>query len=133
MKKVQSQFGSGTLQQKILVGEFSLLADAGSNNGGSNTGPSPHEYLAVALASCSSMTLKMYAQRKSWKLLDAIVTVDIARESDVEQFSVDILLLGDLDIEQRARLLEISNKCPVHKALSGTIQIKTQLVHQPID
>jgi putative redox protein len=129
MKKVQSQFGAGALQQKILVGEFSLLADADSNVGGCNTGPSPHEYLAVALASCSSMTLKMYAQRKAWKLLDAIVTVDISREDEVELFSVDILLSGELDIEQRARLLEIANKCPVHKALSGKIQIKTQLIN----
>ena len=129
MKKVQSQFGTGALQQKILVGEFSLLADADSSIGGGNTGPSPHEYLAVALASCSSMTLRMYAQLKAWKLVDAIVNVDISREDEVEQFSVDILLLGELDMEQRARLLEIANKCPVHKALAGKIQIKTQLIN----
>ena len=129
MKKVQSQFGTGALQQKILVGEFSLLADADSSIGGGNTGPSPHEYLAVALASCSSMTLRMYAQLKAWKLVDAIVNVDISREDEVEQFSVYILLLGELDMEQRARLLEIANKCPVHKALAGKIQIKTQLIN----
>jgi len=129
MKKVQSQFGTGALQQKILVGEFSLLADADSSVGGGNTGPSPHEYLAVALASCSSMTLRMYAQRKAWKLVDAIVNVDISREDEVEQFSVDILLSGELDMEQRARLLEIANKCPVHKALAGKILIKTQLIN----
>jgi putative redox protein len=129
MKKVQSQFGAGALQQQIVVGDFSLLADVESALGGDNSGPSPHEYLAVALASCTSMTLRMYANRKTWPLLDAIVTVDITREHDVEQFSRKIELLGELDHEQSARLLEIANKCPIHQALSGQIQIKTQLVN----
>jgi putative redox protein len=59
MRKVQSQFGVGSLQQKLAVGDLHFLADAEVARGGSGTGPSPHEYLAAALASCTSMTLKM--------------------------------------------------------------------------
>jgi putative redox protein len=74
------------------------------------------------------MTLKMYAGRKSWGLENAIVTVNISRTDEVERFTRTISLVGNLDEEQAARLLEIANKCPVHKALVGTIAIDTQLV-----
>jgi len=128
VRKVQSQFGTGPLQQKLMVDDLHFLADAEVTRGGTGTGPSPHEYLAAALASCTSMTLKMYAERKTWKLDNAIVTVDIERENDVETFIRDIRLVGDLDVEQRTRLLDIATKCPIHKALGGEIQIKTQLL-----
>ena len=128
MRKVQSQFGTGPLQQKLMVDDLHFLADAEVTRGGTGTGPSPHEYLAAALAACTSMTLKMYAERKTWKLDNAIVTVDIERENDVETFIRDIRLVGDLDVEQRTRLLDIATKCPIHKALSGEIQIKTHLL-----
>lgn len=127
MRKVQSQFGVDPLQQKLSVGDLHFLADAEVGSGGSGADPSPHEYLAAALASCTSMTLKMYSERKVWKLENAIVTVDINRADDVETFVRDIQLIGDLDAEQKERLLDIATKCPIHKALAGKIQIKTQL------
>lgn len=129
MRKVQSQFGVGSLQQKLAVGDLHFLADAEVARGGSGTGPSPHEYLAAALASCTSMTLKMYSERKTWKLENAIVTVDIERTNDVEILSRDIQLIGELDNEQKERLLDVASKCPIHKSLAGEIQIKTQLVN----
>ena len=129
MRNVQSQFGVGSLQQKLAVGDLHFLADAEVARGGSGTGPSPHEYLAAALASCTSMTLKMYSERKTWKLENAIVTVDIERTNDVEILSRDIQLIGELDNEQKERLLDVASKCPIHKALAGEIQIKTQLVN----
>ena len=128
MRKVVSQFGQGPLQQKLSAGDLHFLSDAEVSKGGSGTGPSPHEYLAAALAACTSMTLKMYAGRKEMKLENAIVTVDIERTNDVETFSRDIQLQGDVSVEEKERLLEIADKCPIHKALSGKIQIKTQLV-----
>ena len=128
MRKVVSQFGEGPLQQKLSTGDLHYLSDAEVSKGGGGTGPSPHEYLAAALAACTSMTLKMYSERKAIHLNNAIVTVDIERHHDVEIFIRQIELLGDLDDQQRARLLEIAEKCPIHKALAGEIQIKTQLV-----
>ena len=129
MRKVQSQFGVDPLQQKLVVGDLHFLADAEVSRGGAGTGPSPHEYLAAALASCTSMTLKMYSERKDWKLENAIVTVDIERTNDLEIFIRDIQLIGELDAEQKERLLDVATKCPIHKALAGEIQIKTQLVN----
>jgi putative redox protein len=129
MRKVESQFGQGPLQQKLTAGELNFLSDAEISKGGANTGPSPHEYLGAALAACTSMTLKMYAARKEIPLENAIVTVDIERLDDVEKLSRDIQLIGNLSSEEKERLIEIANKCPIHKALAGQIQIKTQLVN----
>lgn len=129
MRKVVSQFGEGPLQQKLSTGDLQYLSDAEVSKGGSGTGPSPHEYLGAALAACTSMTLKMYSERKSINLKNAIVTVDIERHDDVEIFTRHIELIGDLDDEQRARMLEIAQRCPIHKVLAGEIQIKTQLVN----
>ena len=129
MRKVISQFGEGPLQQKLAVGDLHFLSDAEISKGGSGTGPSPHEYLGAALAACTSMTLKMYAGRKAMNLVNAVVTVDIERVDDVEIFSRAIELQGNLSAEEKERLLEIANKCPIHKALAGQIQIKTQLVN----
>lgn len=128
MKKVVSQFGDGPLQQKLHVGDLHFLSDAYLSNGGQETGPTPHEYLGAALAACTSMTLKMYASRKSMSLENAIVTVDIERTNDVEVFTRDIQLQGNLSDDEKNRLIEIANKCPIHKALAGEIEIKTQLV-----
>ena len=128
MRKIISQFGEGPLQQKLSAGDLHFLADAEISKGGTGTGPSPHEYLGAALAACTSMTLKMYAERKDMKLENAIVTVDIERADDVETFSREIQLLGNLSAEEKERLMEIADKCPIHKALAGQIQIKTQLV-----
>jgi len=129
MRKVESRFGEGPLQQKLTAGELEFLSDAEISKGGSNTGPSPHEYLGAALAACTSMTLKMYAGRKAIPLENAIVTVYIERIDDIETLSRDIQLIGNLSAEEKERLIEIANKCPIHKALAGQIQIKTQLVN----
>lgn len=129
MRKVVSQFGVGPLQQKLSTGDLHFVSDAEVSKGGEGTGPSPHEYLGAALAACTSMTLKMYAGRKSMNLENVIVTVDIERTDDIEQFSREIELIGNLNAEEKERLLEIANKCPIHKALAGQIQIKTQLIN----
>ena len=129
MRKVAAQFGVGALQQKMSVGDLHFLSDAEVITGGSGTGPSPHEFLAAALAACTTMTLKMYSGRKGWDLQNAIVTVHAERVDDVEKMTRDIELVGNLDAEQKERLMDIANKCPIHKALTGEIQLKTQLVN----
>jgi len=128
MRAVVSRFGSGHFQQALEVGNDHFVSDIDEAKGGNSSGPSPHEYLGAALAACTGMTLKMYAQRKSWDLQDAIVTVDIERVNDIEKFKRSIKLVGVVDAEQSQRLLEIANKCPVHKALTGTIKINTELL-----
>jgi putative redox protein len=129
MRKVQSQFGEGSLQQKLTTGNLHFVSDVEVAKGGSGTGPSPHEYLGAALAACTSMTLKMYATHKAMNLDNVIVTVDIEREDELEKFTRDIELIGNLSAAEKERLIEIANKCPIHKALAGEIQIKTQLIN----
>jgi putative redox protein len=129
MRKVVSQFGDGPLQQKLQTGDLHFLSDAYLSNGGQETGPTPHEYLGAALAACTSMTLKMYAGRKSMHLENAIVTVDIDQVNDVEIFTREIHRAGTLSEEETKRLVESANKCPIHKAVAGEVQIKTQLVN----
>ena len=129
MRKVQSQFGEGSLQQKLTTGNLHFVSDVEVGKGGGGAGPSPHEYLGAALAACTSMTLKMYATHKAMNLDNVIVTVDIEREDELEKFTRDIELIGNLSAAEKERLIEIANKCPIHKALAGEIQIKTQLIN----
>ncbi len=128
MRAVRSHFGVGVFEQVVEVGSDQFISDIDSSKGGDGAGPSPHEYLAASLATCTGMTLAMYSKRKAWDLQDAVVTVDIERSDEVEKFKRTIELFGNLDTEQRERLLEIANKCPVHKALAGKIQINTALL-----
>jgi putative redox protein len=103
---------SADFRQTVRIGEHTLVADEPVSGGGQDAGPAPHEWLLAGLGVCTSMTLGMYARRKGWPLEDVEVTVRVA---------------GDLTDEQRTRLLEIANKCPVHRTLSGKIVIETDL------
>jgi uncharacterized OsmC-like protein/esterase/lipase len=117
-----------------------LLADEPAEVGGANLGPTPYDLLMASLGSCTAMTLRMYAERKKWSLKEVSVYLnhdkvhldDSKAPEDsgtkVSQFTRIIQLEGDLDNEQRQRLLEISNRCPVHKTLQDEIIIQTMLI-----
>lgn len=130
MNPVQLTHKQGKLRQELTIGRHQLVADEPIAEGGEDTGPSPFEYLAAGLASCTAITLRMYAQRKNWPLENAEIQVSIERAVDSTTFSRQINLIGPLLPEQRQRLLEIANHCPVHKALTGKIEVKTDLVEK---
>lgn len=115
----------GKFQQDVVVGEHRLVADEPVAAGGEDAGPTPHEWLLAALGACTSMTVKMYADRKGWPLRH--VEVKLTGERTTEGYAIKRVCRfeGDLDDEQRARLVEIAEKCPVHKTLSGKIAIAT--------
>ena len=104
-----------------------LIADEPISHGGTDKGFTPMELLASSLAACTSITLRMYADRKEWSLESVEVTVDIEANNTESLFNRVIILKGNLSQEQTDKLLDIANHCPVHKILSNTISIHTTL------
>lgn len=124
--------GQGRYQQEVIVGEHRLLADEPVSVGGADAGPAPLEFVMAGLGACTSMTVRMYAERKGIPLTrisvslshDRVKVASIPRDRIVRKITLE----GDLTVEQRARLLEIANKCPVHKALEQPLVIESALV-----
>jgi putative redox protein len=116
---------------EITDGKHPWQADEPPSVGGGDTAPNPSQMVCGALAACTAITVQMYARRKQWPLTEIEVTVAKnprgAPEDGANAFERRITLRGALDAEQRARLLEIANKCPTHKLLTGTIRIDTEL------
>ncbi len=113
---------------EIKTSTHQLIVDEPTNEGGQDKGATPMELLASALASCSSITMKMYANRKGWNLDEAKVTVDFIRDTKakITNFTKKIELVGNLDEEQKMRLYKIASRCPVHQVLVNTITINTE-------
>lgn len=125
MREVNVSSRSEPYTQDIAIGGHRFYADEGVAGGGHDIGPEPHELLLAALGSCTSMTLKVYAARKGWPLRDVRVKLTGAATDGNYVITRAIAMDGDLDAEQRKRLIEIAGKCPVHKTLSGQIVIQT--------
>ena len=125
--------------RSVYTEKHRLLADEPVASGGSDRGPNPYEYLLAALGTCTSMTIRMYANRKQIKLENISVLLQHSRvhaedcmechskEGYVDRIDKTITFEGDLSDEQKMRLLEIADKCPVHKTLLNEILIKTML------
>jgi putative redox protein len=125
MRQVNVGWAQGKFAQDIDIAGHRLRADEPTEQGGDNSGPGPHEFLLAALGSCTAMTLKIYAERKGWALRDVRVTLNGQSADGGFVITRQLRLDGDLDAEQRQRLIEIAEKCPVHKTLTGTITINT--------
>ena len=109
----------------LQVGSHTIFADVLEKLGGNNQGPSPHELLEASLAACTIITLQMYANRQKWNLQSADVKVTIDKEGPESHITREIKLIGELTDEQKNRLMEIANKCPLHKLLTSKIEITT--------
>jgi len=135
---VVRETGNGKFQNKVTVGPHALLADEPVASGGEDTGPGPYDFLLAGLGACKSMTMRLYADRKSFPLERATVTLRHSRihaqdcaecetkEGMLDQIEVAIGLQGALDADQRKRILEIADKCPVHRTLTSEIRIVTR-------
>jgi len=128
---VVAENGQGRYQQEVLVGQHRLIADEPASIGGADAGPAPFDFLMSGLGACTSMTLRMYAERKGLPLTrisvalrhDKIDIDGVARD----RITREITLEGELLPEHRRRLLEIANRCPVHRALSHSMTLDCAL------
>ena len=136
---VDAAHGISRLAQNIFVGRHRLTADEPSDGGGSDLGPNPYDLLLAALGACTSMTLRLYADHKKWPLArvavrlshEKIHAADCAdcetREGKIDRIEREIDIGGPLDGAQRQRLLEIAEKCPVHRTLHSEIEVASRL------
>ncbi|MEL6661781.1 MAG: bifunctional alpha/beta hydrolase/OsmC family protein [Pseudomonadota bacterium] len=133
-----AETGRGAYQVSVQIGEHAFYADEPASVGGADTGPDPYELVSAGLGACTAMTLRMYANRKGWPLEK--VAVELTHKKDhaddcerceegrkVDIFERILTIKGELDGEQRERLLEIADKCPVHKTLMEPVMVRTRL------
>jgi putative redox protein len=133
----------GRFQQEITGGAHRLLADEPVEAGGAGSGPNPYDFLLAALGACTAMTLRLYAERKALPLERVTVRLrhskvhaaDCAtcesREGKIDRIEREIAIEGALDAEARARLIEIADKCPIHRTLTSEIDIVTSALAAP--
>jgi len=137
--RVTAHTRAGAFRTEIFANGYPLVADEPLAYGGMNEGPSPYEYLLSALGACTGMTLQMYAKRKGWPLQEAVVRLSHQKVhatdcrdcpdpgAKIDLIEREVELLGELDQEQRERLLEIAEHCPVHRTITGEVRVATRL------
>jgi putative redox protein len=125
----------GKFQVQVRAGGATFIADEPVGAGGLGSGPTPYDLLASALGACTVMTVRLYAERKGWPLKNATVRVLHRRGSldAKDRFAREIVLDGDLSPDQRHRLLEIANRCPVHQTLERGSDVITVLAEKPVE
>ena len=119
--------GKDHYKTELIASAHHLIADEAEEVGGTNGGPAPGEYLMLALASCTAITLRMYADRKSLPVDKIRVEIASEKINSTTLLTRHIYLEGNLESTQRERLLQIANACPVHKTLTNPIEIKTEI------
>ena len=127
--KALARRDDGSFRHTVEVRGHDLVADETTEHGGTDTGPTPQELLAASLASCTAVTMEMYANRKGWDLSGIEVEVDYepAQRGSVTRFAMVIRMPEDLPADQREKLLQVAAKCPVHRTLEGEVMFEDRV------
>ena len=120
----------GRMRNSVEIRGHTITADETAEHGGDDTGPNPQELLAASLASCSAITMQMYAERKGWDIGELVVDVDYepAQRGSPTRFHLTVEFPKELPEDQRTRLMQIAAKCPVHRALEGEVMFEEKTV-----
>jgi len=121
--KATARREGGTFKHTVRVRDHEMTIDEPLDTGGNDSGPSPQELLAVSLASCTAITMEMYAQRKGWDVGDIVVDVNYepAQRGSPTRFEMVIKIPKEVPDDTRERLMQIAAKCPVHRTLEGEV------------
>jgi len=129
--RVRARIGREKYVSHVDTGTHAFIGDEPEDNGGKDLGPSPPQLLLSGLATCTVATLRMYADRKEWPMegasLDLWLHTEKTDEGHLSLIHAQLELEGPLTEVQRERLLEIAKRCPVHRILTGDVQVRTQL------
>jgi putative redox protein len=127
--KATARRENGRLVHNVEIREHQLKADEPRDHGGDDAGPSPQELLAASLASCTAITMEMYAERKNWDIGDVSVHVNYepAQRGSPTKFTLAVTLPKELPEEQREKLMQIAAKCPVHRTLEGEVMFEEKV------
>ncbi|MEI7889133.1 MAG: OsmC family protein [Actinomycetes bacterium] len=133
MPKATARTEDHRLRHTVKIGKHSLVADEPQDMGGTDDGPTPQELLAASLASCTAITMQMYAERKGWDIGEIEVEAEYepAERGSPTKFTMVLRLPEGLDPEQRQRLEVIAAKCPVHRALEGEVMFEERVEPLP--
>ncbi len=125
---VTAIIGKDQYKTELITSGHYLIADEPAEKKGTNLGPDPQEFLLSALASCTAITLRMYADRKQWPVnqIKVDVTVETSKEKSI--LKCEISFEGTLDESQRDKMVQIAKSCPVHKILTNPIEVNTELL-----
>ena len=131
---VVDETGSGAFQVEVKAGTSTFLMDEPIAAGGLGSGPNPYDLLSSAIGACTLMTIRLYARRKEWPLERVRVKVTHYRDNlqTKDHFVREIELIGAIDVQQRARILDIAMRCPVHLTMERGSIVETKLVEEPL-
>jgi putative redox protein len=127
--KARARRNGGRYRHEIDIRDHESVVDEPKDHGGEDSGPNPQELLAASLASCTAITMEMYAERKGWDIGDVVVDVDYepAQRGSPTRFEMVVQLPKELPEEQREKLMQIAAKCPVHRTLEGEVMFEERL------
>jgi putative redox protein len=127
MAHARATIGTTNYRTEIATGHHKLTADEGQALGGKDVGPAPYDLLTSALAACTAITLRMYAERKQWPVTMVHVDVHYVREGDKQHIDRMLTIEGQVDVEQKTRMADIAERTPVTLTLKAGLEIRTTL------